>query len=163
MTLRGARAVGFVALAVVALSGVCAGYTLDELDRFGRQLAAEKCPRPVEVKTSYVPTPGDSTSADEMLSFDCRSFKVATYRSRATSPARDLPMSVLLVGTLPQAGAWAVGASASELRAALGPPSRLYGENLVYTLPSGHDGRDTLTFEVKAGVVQALSWNWDVD
>ena len=153
------------ALAFAATHGAAAdraGYTLAEIDRFGRQLAADRCQRPVEVKTSFVPTPGDTTSADEMLSIDCRAFKVAVYRARGMSPARESPMSVLLVGAVPGSGAWAVGASASDVRATLGAPARLFGENLVYVLP-GIEQRDTLVFEVRAGVVQALSWNWDVD
>ena len=154
------------ALGAAAENGFCADqsrYTIEELNAFGRALAAEKCSRPIEVKTNFVRSPGNAAAADEMQSFDCRTFEVAVYRSLATSPARELPMSVLLIGAHPRAGPWAVGARAADIRAVLGPPARVFGENLVYSLSPTRDVRDTLTFEVNAGVVQALNWNWETD
>lgn len=155
-------AVGLLALAASFVAAADPGRDdLEELAAFGKALAAEKCARPVEVKTSFVRTPGDSTLSDEMQSFDCRAFKVAVYRSHRVSPPRESPMSVVLLGAVPRAGRWAVGASASDILATLGAPARRFGENLVYAL--GNEGRDTLTFEVEGGVVRAVSWYWDVD
>lgn len=161
--LRRALAVAAGASALVAgVARADGAAALAELDAAGRAIAAEKCSRPVEVKTSFVRNPVDRAVADEMQSTDCRSFSVAVYRALAPAPLRELPMSVVLRGAHPRiALAWSVGAQAAAVRAALGAPQRQFGENLVYGLRSG--AQDSLTFEVKAGIVDALSWNWDVD
>lgn len=152
----------------LALAGAAHGaedrYTLAQLDAVGRALATQKCDRPVEVKTSFVRNPHDREVADEMQSFDCRAFRVAVYRSLSSSPPRERPMSVVLEHAHPLAGGpWAVGASAASVRAALGPPLRVFGENLVYPLGRDRAGQDTITFETTAGIVRAVSWNWEVD
>lgn len=171
MTLRPHGGVGspLVAAALAAgLAGTANGdeerYTLAQLDRIGRALAEQRCQRPVEVKTSFVRNPHDREVADEMRSFDCRAFRVAVYRSLSSSPPRELPMSVVLEHAHPLAnGPWSVGASASSVRAALGPPLRVFGESLVYALGPERPRRDTITFEADAGIVRAVSWNWEVD
>jgi len=141
-----------------------AAYTLTQLGAIGKSLAAEKCYRPVEVKTSFIPNPRNREVADEMLSFDCRTFHVAIYRSLSASPAKEMPMSVVLEGAHPLAGgAWAVGAAAASVRSVLGSPLRVFGENLVYSLSPARPGQDTLTFEVSKGIVEAVSWSWEVD
>lgn len=74
-------------------------------------------------------------------------------------------MSVFLVQAHPlAAGPWSIGAYASSVVAALGPPSRVYGENLVYAIdPQHRTTKDAVTFEISAGRVRAVTWNWDVD
>ena len=49
--------------------------------------------------------------------------------------------------------------TADGVSKALGPPTVVLGDNLVYALAA----RDTLTFEVQAGRVRAVTWTWDVD
>ena len=138
--------------------------TLEQLNAVGKALAAQRCPRPVEVKTTFIRNPSQRDVADEMQSFDCRSFRVAIYRSLSASPPRELPMSVVLEGAHPlAAGPWAVGASAAAIRAEFGPPAREFGESMAYSLDPRRPGRDTLTFEVGAGIVRAVSWSWDVE
>lgn len=171
MTVRphgGDRSLLVAAALSVGLAGTAHGgeerYTLAQLDGIGRALAKERCYRPVEVKTSFVRNPHDREVADEMQSFDCRAFRVAVYRSLSQSPPRELPMSVILEHAHPLAnGPWSVGASAAGVRAALGPPLRVFGESLVYSLNHEHPGQDTITFEAAAGIVRAVSWTWDVD
>ena len=141
-----------------------APYNLEQLNAIGRSLAAEKCYRPVEVKTSFIRNPNNREVADEMQSFDCRGYHIAIYRSLSQSPPKELPMSVVLEGEHPLAsGPWAVGGSAARIRSVLGAPSRMYGESLVYSLDPKRPDQDTLTFEVTAGVVHAVSWSWDVE
>jgi len=158
-----------VLLAAALLAGGAAAQpdprdALARLNALGQALAAQKCPRPVEVKTSFVRNPSQREVADEMQSIDCRSFRVAIYRSLSATPPRESPMSVVLEGAHPLAvDPWAVGASAQAVRAGLGAPAREFGESLVYSLDPRRDGRDTLTFEVRGGVVRALNWSWDVD
>jgi len=148
----------------LGVHGQDAAYTLAQLGTIGKTLAAEKCYRPVEVKTSFIPNPRNREVADEMRSFDCRTFHVAIYRSLSASPAKEMPMSVVLEGAHPLAGgAWSVGAAAASVRSVLGSPLRVFGENLVYSLSPTRPGQDTLTFEVSKGIVEAVSWSWDVD
>jgi hypothetical protein len=148
----------------VAHGGQAAGDTLAQIDAIGRSLAAQKCRRPVEVKTVFVANPRDRGVADEMQSFDCKAFRVAIYRSLFPTPAHELPMSVVLVEAHPLAeGPWSLGASADSISAMLGPPARRFGDSLVYSTNPAQPGRNTITFEVSAGVVRALSWNWEVD
>lgn len=141
-----------------------AAYTLEQLDAVGRALATERCHRPAEIKTSFIRHPTRRDVADEMQSIDCRSFRIAVYRSMAQSPPRESPMSVVLQGGHPLAsGPWAVGGSAREIRSVLGSPMRVFGESLVYSLSPQRPGQDTLTFEVDKGIVVAVSWSWDVE
>ena len=83
---------GAAALAVAA--ALCGAAQADEppaavlarLDAIGRRIAAERCARPLEVKTSFVRNPQHREVADEMQSIDCRGFRIALYRSLAPSP-----------------------------------------------------------------------------
>jgi hypothetical protein len=163
MHLRGLPAVVLL-LAATGHAQERATYTLEQLNVIGRALASERCHRPVEVKTSFVRNPNNRDIADEMRSFDCRTFRVAIYRSLSASPARELPMAVTLEGEHPLAkGAWTVGASAASVRSVLGAPARVFGESMAYSLDAQRPGRDTLTFEVAAGVVHAVSWSWELE
>lgn len=156
---------------VLATSGVCAAAsggaaesTLAELDRLGRSIAAERCPRPQEMKVSLVRHPHAQAVADEMQSTRCRGFRVAVYRSHSSDPPRELPMSVVVESDHPRVdAAWSVGASSAEVRSALGAPFVTRGESFSYSLSPLRPGRDTLEFEVQAGIVRAVTWNWQVD
>ena len=137
--------------------------TLAELDRLGRSIAAQKCQRPLEVKTSFVRNPRFAEISDEMVSIACRGLRIAIYRSNSTPP-RELPMSVVLEDVHPRLPATlSIGASGRSVRATLGPPSTTPGQNLEYPLGAGKASRDTVTFEIQAGRVQAISWLWEVD
>ena len=138
--------------------------TLAQLNDIGLAIAQQKCPRPVEVKTSFVANPRDRDVADEMQSFDCRTYRVAVYRSLSQTPPREVPLSVVLDGEHPLAqGPWSVGASAATIHSLLGPPTKTFGEVLVYALDPKRPDRDTLTFEVADGIVQAVTWTWEVE
>jgi hypothetical protein len=94
----------------------------------------------------------------------CRGFKVAVYRSVLADSAREFPLSVVVQSAHPLIGAdWSVGASAAAVRSRLGPPHSTAGESFGYLLRPPPDGRDTLTFEVEAGIVRAVAWTWEVD
>lgn len=134
--------------------------TLADLDRFGRSVAASRCARPLEQKSSFLPTPGRPDAADEMRSVDCRSWRVATYVSRSGGTPREQPMELVFVAADAQLDArLGVGADEAAVLAALGPPAARPAGNLRYDLTP----RDTLSFELWQGRVRAVSWSWHVD
>ena len=138
--------------------------SLRALDTLGRTLVAQKCQRPVEVKTSFVRSASAADSVDELQSTDCRSLRIAVLRVRGADGVRELPLALLLEEVHPAlASAVSVGAAVADVRAALGPPARLRGEHLVYTLDAARPLADTLTFEVQDGRVRALAWSWDAE
>lgn len=153
-------------VAALAL-GLCAPAVAVEpaaLDRIGRAIAAERCARPLEVKVSFVRNPQAADVADEMQSFACRGFRVAIYRSLSPLPARELPMELVLEGAHPRVdAAWSVGASPAQVQAALGAPQTTRGASFGYELDRARPGRDRLEFEVRDGIVRAISWSWEVD
>jgi hypothetical protein len=138
--------------------------TAPELDRIGRAIAAERCARPLEVKVSFVRNPTSVDVADEMQSIACRGLRIAIYRSLAPGPPRELPMEVVLEDKHPRsAAAWSVGATPAQVQAVLGPPRTTRGESFGYALDPTRPDRDRLDFEVRDGVVRALTRSWDVD
>ncbi len=154
-----ARAAFALSLALAA-GAAAAQPTLAELDRVGRAIAAQPCPRPVEAKSSFIANPRRRDVADEMRSVDCRAWRVAVYVSHSTVPPREQPMELVVIGAEPRLDPrLAVGATPAAVRALLGEPQRLRGASLVYTL----GGRDTLSFEVSDDMVRAVAWSWDVD
>ncbi len=150
-------------LALLA-SAAASAQTPAELDRIGRTIAAQRCVRPLEVKVSYVRSPHSDSVADEMQSITCHGLRIAIYRALAPPPARDLPMEVVLEGAHPQvAAAWSVGATPAQVQAALGQPQSTRGADFAYALDPARPQRDRLAFEVRDGIVRAVTWSWDVD
>jgi hypothetical protein len=134
--------------------------TLAELDRLGREIATQACPRPQEVKSSFVPNPRRPDTRDEMRSTDCRGFRVAHYIANDSTPPRVLPMELVVEQPLARLDArLAPGASEASVRAVLGAPATVRGPTLGYALGT----RDTLLFELFEGRVRAVTWSWDVD
>jgi hypothetical protein len=151
-------------VATAADAGADRQQLLAELDRLGRSIAAQKCPRPLEVKTSFIRNPRAADVADEMRSHVCRGFRIAVYVSHGSGPARELPMSVVLEEAHPQLpAALSIGAPAESVRGALGAPTATVGQSLSYALNTGARSRDTVTFEIDGARVQAVAWLWDVD
>lgn len=135
---------------------------LAELDRIGRTIVAARCARPLEVKTVFVRNPQREDLADEMQSIACHGLRIALYRSTSTVPARDLPMSLVLEATDPRMPqSLSIGARAQEVVARLGPPATQPGGQLAYAFDAA--GRNTLSFELRDGLVRAVAWTWDVD
>jgi len=138
--------------------------SLRALDALGRSLVAQKCTRPVEVKTSFVRSAGAADSVDELQSTDCRGLRIAVLRVRGGDGVRELPLALLLEEAHPAlAGAVSIGATVADVRAALGTPAQQRGEHLVYPLDPARPLADTLTFEVQDGRVRALAWSWDAE
>lgn len=134
--------------------------TLAELDRLGREIAQQPCPRPVEVKTSLLPNPRKPGTPDEMRSTDCRGLRVAHFVSNEGAAPRVLPMELVLEQPIPRLDPrLAPGASEASVREVLGAPTVVRGKALGYRLA----GRDTLVFELFEGRVRAVTWSWDVD
>jgi len=132
---------------------------LAELDRAGRSIAAARCARPVENKTSQV-----GGSRDEMQSVDCRTFRVALYVAHQGGTVRESPMALVVLGdgpALPRG--LAVGSEPAAVQALLGPPTRQRGDSFSYLLDPSRPAGDSITFEVDAGRVRAISWSWSVD
>lgn len=159
-----ARSTVCAGLAALVSASAIASESLAAIDRIGRTIAAEKCERPVEVKQSFVRNPTVADVADEMQSTTCRGWRVAVYRSLSTTPPRELPMSVVVEAAHPRlAPAWSVGTTPAQVQAVLGVPFARRGESFGYSLDSARPGRDTLDFEVREGLVRAVTWTWDVD
>lgn len=172
---RGLRApssiVSIVSIASIAVAGVLLAVllparaadgelTLAALDRIGRAIVVERCARPTEVKTVQIRAETPGAPDDEMESTSCQGLRMAVYRVNATRPAHERPMSLVLEAAHPKLpAALGVGATADGVRASLGAPAAVLGDNLVYALAA----RDTVTFEVQAGRVRAVTWTWDVD
>ena len=155
---------GTLAVATLTMPTADAADTLEAIDRIGRTIAAEKCERPLELKVSLVRNPQVPDVSDEMQSIACRGWRVAIYRSLAPAPPRELPMSVVIEAAHPRvAPAWSVGATPAQVRAALGPPLTSRGESFSYRLGPDPRGQDRLDFEVRDGIVRAVTWTWDVD
>jgi hypothetical protein len=134
--------------------------SLAELDRLGREIATQACPRPQEVKSSFVPNPRRPDTRDEMRSTDCRGFRVAHYIANDSTPPRVLPMELVVEQPLARLDArLAPGASEASVRELLGAPATVRGPTLGYALGA----RDTLLFELFEGRVRAVTWSWDVD
>ena len=134
--------------------------TLAALDRLGRTIAEQPCPRPVEVKSSLLANPRNPAAPDEMRSTDCRGLRVAHFVSNAGPAPRVLPMELVLEQPHPGLDArLAPGASETAVRELLGAPTLARGRALGYALSP----RDTLVFELFEGRVRAVSWSWDVD
>jgi hypothetical protein len=152
------------ALGAGLLAAAAHGETPAELDRIGRAIAAERCARPLEVKVSFVRNPTAADVADEMQSVACRGFRIAIYRSLSPLPARELPMELVLEGAHPRVDTtWSVGATPAQVQAALGPPQTTRGVNFSYAFDPVRPQRDRLDFEVRDGIVRAITWSWDVD
>jgi hypothetical protein len=155
---------GTMAVAALTVPAAQAADTLEAIDRIGRTIAAEKCERPLELKVSFVRNPQVADISDEMQSIACRGWRIAIYRSLAPAPPRELPMSVVVEAAHPRvAAAWSVGATPAQVHAALGPPLTSRGESFSYRLGSDPRGQDRLDFEVRDGIVRAVTWTWDVD
>ena len=146
--------------AAIAATAAEADPTIVSLDRIGRAIVAQKCARPIEVKTVLIRAEKPGSPDDEMESTACPGLRIAVYRSNETKPPRVRPMSLVLEQAHPElAAAVTVGAAADGVRATLGAPTVMLGDNLVYALAA----RDTITFEIQAGRVRAVTWTWDVD
>jgi hypothetical protein len=147
-------------LAASAVQAQAPQPTLAALDRLGREIALQACPRPQEVKSSFLPNLRRSDARDEMRSIDCRGFRVAHYLVGDTDPPRLLPMELVVEQPHPGLDArLAPGATEATVRAALGAPTVVRGPTLGYALGA----RDTLVFELFGGRVRAVTWSWDVD
>ena len=156
---RGMAAVTLTGCASLALAAD-GDVSIASLDRIGRAIVVQKCPRPIEVKTVLIRAEKAGSPDDEMESTACPGLRMAIYRANATKPPRERPMSLVLEEANPQlAAVVGVGAAVDGVRAALGPPTVMLGDNLVYALAA----RDTITFEVQAGRVRAVTWTWDVE
>jgi hypothetical protein len=155
------RAAFLLALAGAAAAWAQApGPTLAELDRIGREIALQSCPRPQEVKSSFLPNQRRRDARDEMRSIDCRGFRVAHYLVGDTDPPRLLPMELVVEQPHPRLDTrLAPGATEAAVRAALGEPTIVRGPTLGYALGA----RDTLVFELFGGRVRAVTWSWDVE
>lgn len=161
--LRSACLVALLAARGAAMAlGSDAAAALAELDRIGRTIAAERCARPLEVKTVFVRNPHRADRSDEMQSIACQGVRIAVYRSMSTDSARELPMSLVLEARdarLPES--LSIGAREQDVVARLGPPATRPGGQLGYAFDAG--GRNTLSFELRDGLVHAVTWTWDVD
>jgi hypothetical protein len=151
-------------LALLAAAGAAQAQAtpaaLAELDRLGREIATQACPRPQEVKSSFVPNPRRPDTRDEMRSTDCRGFRVAHYIVGDSTPPRVLPMELVIEQPHARLDARiAPGATEASVRAVLGAPASARGPTLGYALGA----RDTLLFELFEGRVRAVTWSWDVD
>ncbi|MFN0186399.1 MAG: hypothetical protein ACKVQR_21510 [Aquabacterium sp.] len=134
---------------------------LAALDVAGRAIAAAGCPRPLEVRSRYLPDPARPQVRDEMVSTDCRGWRVAVYRPGAVAGS-DRPLSVVVEDHHPLLlPPLEVGATEAAVRATLGEPAQRFGANLSYRLP-GREA-DRVTFEIEAGIVRVISFNWSVD
>jgi len=147
-----------VLLALAGLTALAQPAPLAELDAAGRALAGRGCTRPVESKVSV------AAGGEEMQSIDCRTFRVARVVVREGGAAREAPMALVVLGEvdgLPPG--LAVGADAAAVERRLGAPARRAGSSLGYLLDPARPGGDSITFEVEAGRVRAISWSWQVD
>jgi hypothetical protein len=129
------------------------------LDRAGRAIAAARCARPQEVKVSQVGSTGD-----EMHAIDCRTFRLAVYAERIGATLREAPMALVVqaeIAGLPDG--LAVGADPAAVLARLGPPTHQRGDSFSYLLDPSRPAGDSITFEIEAGRVRAIAWNWKVD
>jgi len=123
-----------------------------ELDRTARVMAAAGCAHPAEEKSTRV-----GNTDDEMRSVDCRSHRIAYYRSGG----REQPMALVVQGRGTQLPpALAPGSKPADVMAVLGAPAERREHTLVY-LPRP---RDRISFEIDDNErVRAVSFSWDTE
>jgi hypothetical protein len=105
-----------------------------------------------------------AASGEEMRSLDCGSFRIASVVDRRGGGERQQPMAlVVLAPGLPLPAWLSIGMEAVALRARLGVPTRERPTNLSYRVDPSRPGGDSITFELEAGRLRAVAWNWRVD
>ena len=136
--------------------------TQSSLDQLGRSIVKQKCSQPQKFHTKPTQNQHDPSVSDEIQTYSCHGFDITLYKANAVTPFRELPLSLEMYSSHPKLGKrLSVGASALSVRAELGAPQKMDGENLVYDLSETMD--DTVTFKVSHDRVKSIVWSWDVD
>lgn len=148
------RGAALLALAFTGAAAQDGGSALAGLDRAGRAIAAAGCARPVEDKTSTV------AGGEQMRALDCGAFRIASV----VTPQGERPMALVVLADGPALPAGlSIGMDAGPLRTRFGAPAHEGANSLSYRLDPSRPGGDSITFELDAGRLRAVSFNWRVD
>jgi hypothetical protein len=128
------------------------------LDRIGRQIARDRCRKPVVA--SAAPASGTAVPVSE-ATWACKGYRLrvaATGRKGGSGPRL---IGVDLQASHPALPAdIAIGAEVRTVIDALGAPDHLRGDDLIYPLDGGSGDDASAAIRVRGGRVEAIHWRW---
>jgi predicted RNA polymerase sigma factor len=128
------------------------------LDRIGRQIARDRCRKPVVADAA--PASGATVQSSE-TTWACKG-----YRLRVAATGRKGGSGPRLIGVDLQAShpalpaEIAIGAEVKTVIDALGAPDYLRGDDLIYPLDGGSGDDASAAIRVRGGRVEAIHWRW---
>lgn len=155
------RSLALIAAFLAASHPTCAG-DLDELDKVGRRIAAQPCPRPL-ITAKAEKNIHDETIKDRYITQKCPKAESEIFRSSASQYKKVIPLFASLSRTDSRVpSAFQIGASLSRIKSRLGTPEVEKADSITYLLPS--DTREEMvTFFHDGTRVVSTQWSWYVD
>jgi hypothetical protein len=134
----------------------------EEIDAVGTRVAGSRCTPPVAPVRKSVANTHQPDITDELITYNCPDRLIVVYLARYFKPAREMPMKVVLRGMHPAlAPHYAIGASATQLRARLGVPLRETGSEIAYIFQDMDDKE--VVFGIADGKIRSITWEWPLN